>query len=399
MRHGAAAIEPLLALLQDDDFSAIHAARLLGRLKATQAIEPLVQIIFETDWDDMLHDAAILALGDIGPAIVEPVLARLPDADAEDVRPALLGALASCGANDERVYTLLLAAFEQEAWQYASELAAYGDARAIAVISRALDESRFGTDREDLAAHAVIELCDAIEELGGKLTDEQQRRLTQVGDDLQAQHAERPALSSDDLELAEFLSGCEDAMTLAETKGFLTAVVTRPTLTLPSDWLSTVIGDEPAFSSRAHAERIFGLVMTLHNSLIEALQTGRAVAPAPNDPDLENWCSGYLDGAEADAAWTADEDARMFLFPMAVLLGEFSLVGEADADGKIIEDATPQLRACRERLDRTVHEAYQYWLARRTAPPVSKTPKVGRNEPCPCGSGKKFKKCCELTQN
>lgn len=25
---------------------------------------------------------------------------------------------------------------------------------------------------------------------------------------------------------------------------------------------------------------------------------------------------------------------------------------------------------------------------------VMKTAKVGRNEPCPCGSGKKFKKCC-----
>ena len=23
-------------------------------------------------------------------------------------------------------------------------------------------------------------------------------------------------------------------------------------------------------------------------------------------------------------------------------------------------------------------------------------PRVGRNEPCPCGSGKKFKKCCML---
>jgi preprotein translocase subunit SecA len=22
------------------------------------------------------------------------------------------------------------------------------------------------------------------------------------------------------------------------------------------------------------------------------------------------------------------------------------------------------------------------------------TPKTGRNEPCPCGSGKKYKKCC-----
>jgi len=27
-------------------------------------------------------------------------------------------------------------------------------------------------------------------------------------------------------------------------------------------------------------------------------------------------------------------------------------------------------------------------------PIVNKTPKVGRNDPCPCGSGKKYKKCC-----
>jgi hypothetical protein len=26
--------------------------------------------------------------------------------------------------------------------------------------------------------------------------------------------------------------------------------------------------------------------------------------------------------------------------------------------------------------------------------PVRSTPKVGRNDPCPCGSGKKYKKCC-----
>ena len=25
---------------------------------------------------------------------------------------------------------------------------------------------------------------------------------------------------------------------------------------------------------------------------------------------------------------------------------------------------------------------------------VRDTPKVGRNDPCPCGSGKKYKKCC-----
>ncbi|MBQ6892711.1 MAG: SEC-C domain-containing protein [Clostridia bacterium] len=31
--------------------------------------------------------------------------------------------------------------------------------------------------------------------------------------------------------------------------------------------------------------------------------------------------------------------------------------------------------------------------------PVRKTEKVGRNDPCPCGSGKKYKKCCGAGDN
>jgi len=27
-------------------------------------------------------------------------------------------------------------------------------------------------------------------------------------------------------------------------------------------------------------------------------------------------------------------------------------------------------------------------------PHVKESPDIGRNEPCPCGSGKKYKKCC-----
>jgi uncharacterized protein len=36
-------------------------------------------------------------------------------------------------------------------------------------------------------------------------------------------------------------------------------------------------------------------------------------------------------------------------------------------------------------------------LAGRPIP--ARKPKVGRNDPCPCGSGKKFKKCCGATPN
>ena len=28
------------------------------------------------------------------------------------------------------------------------------------------------------------------------------------------------------------------------------------------------------------------------------------------------------------------------------------------------------------------------------AQPITSEKKIGRNEPCPCGSGKKYKKCC-----
>lgn len=43
-------------------------------------------------------------------------------------------------------------------------------------------------------------------------------------------------------------------------------------------------------------------------------------------------------------------------------------------------------------LSQMVYSAKDVGLACRTfqAPPF----KVGRNEPCPCGSGKKYKKCC-----
>ena len=44
-------------------------------------------------------------------------------------------------------------------------------------------------------------------------------------------------------------------------------------------------------------------------------------------------------------------------------------------------------------------EGFMKFGQRKISKPVTKTPirnenKVGRNDPCPCGSGKKYKKCC-----
>ena len=61
---------------------------------------------------------------------------------------------------------------------------------------------------------------------------------------------------------------------------------------------------------------------------------------------------------------------------------------------------TPEQRAkLTSQIEDSVLQIHAYWLPLRQAVAERQTAqamstKVGRNEPCPCGSGKKFKKCC-----
>ena len=54
--------------------------------------------------------------------------------------------------------------------------------------------------------------------------------------------------------------------------------------------------------------------------------------------------------------------------------------------------AKPFLRPSAEPPPRRVVPSSERFLP--PEPPEPPTRRVGRNEPCPCGSGKKFKKCC-----
>lgn len=42
----------------------------------------------------------------------------------------------------------------------------------------------------------------------------------------------------------------------------------------------------------------------------------------------------------------------------------------------------------------TEEERKALYLEAKKANTIVKGPKIGRNDPCPCGSGKKYKKCC-----
>lgn len=65
-----------------------------------------------------------------------------------------------------------------------------------------------------------------------------------------------------------------------------------------------------------------------------------------------------------------------------------------------LEEAHPELKRELARRNRQLSRLYSRTQRGREAgrrpefEPGPKTVKVGRNDPCPCGSGKKFKKCC-----
>jgi uncharacterized protein len=82
-------------------------------------------------------------------------------------------------------------------------------------------------------------------------------------------------------------------------------------------------------------------------------------------------------------------------FRPIALLGEDNFSVDQDDLTK-----TPAMRAeLALQIPQAVLNMHAHWLPLRLAVhqrEVAKSmqPKVGRNEPCPCGSGKKFKRCC-----
>jgi uncharacterized protein len=70
----------------------------------------------------------------------------------------------------------------------------------------------------------------------------------------------------------------------------------------------------------------------------------------------------------------------------------------ADADlERLASMSDDEVSARQNLIEADVLRLFQHFFEQRN--PAAQTvvrdqPKVGRNDPCPCGSGKKFKKCC-----
>jgi uncharacterized protein len=212
-------------------------------------------------------------------------------------------------------------------------------------------------------------------------------------------------------ELDQFLLSdrcAEDGMTMDILHGYLTALTIGPQEVAMVEWLPGVWGMDPDFTPQfkhdKERDRITGLIARFMNEIAITFE----VAPKEFEPlycelewegrtlmDGEAWAWGFCQGMDLRIdQWQPILDSNL-----APLMRSIYLLGaeEIEEDEMFLVDDPVKRDKMAIEVEAAIPEIYKFWAPLRKSAVVQvqrDAPKVGRNDDCPCGSGKKFKKCC-----
>jgi uncharacterized protein len=210
-------------------------------------------------------------------------------------------------------------------------------------------------------------------------------------------------------------------LSLEALDGFLSALIVGPELVMPSEYLPFVWGeDAPDWESQEQAETALTLVMKLWNQIARRVRLDPESAedaafpllalpddmPEEESPELDDydypigadWAAGFLLGASLRAdRWDermeqSEELAQDFEDLQSLLLEEDE--EDETGEGMLASDLSFKERmAILGEVPFLLNDMQQWRAQEQPQTPVRREDKPDRNEPCPCGSGKKFKKC------
>jgi len=212
--------------------------------------------------------------------------------------------------------------------------------------------------------------------------------------------------------------------------GFFTAIVSGPNMILPNQWLQQIWGGEdcmPQWQTEQELGEFMGLVIRHMNHISDLLmhdpEDFQALFMIGDEGDEEFvvslWCAGYLLAMDiSPQAWAIDEEGDISEEDDDYLAarGMMHLFGSEKGHDMLASMGPEREAELSEGVEAAACFIHAYWLARRdqftppndgAAPafmglPASNEPfirpqvKTSRNDPCPCNSGKKYKKCCGL---
>ena len=178
------------------------------------------------------------------------------------------------------------------------------------------------------------------------------------------------------------------AMSPMELDGYLTGIVVSPDLLLPSRWLDRIWGEnEPTFDGLDQMQTVIAAVMDHYNAIIAALDAGFKQIEAKKPPTIAR-CTWP---PAANQTIAEDERLQPLLSPFIGFLDVADPDFEpADNIDELLDEAATTI----PRATIILRKIAQF----STAPAAGRRSKIGRNDPCPCGSGLKYKRCCGAGQ-
>jgi uncharacterized protein len=212
---------------------------------------------------------------------------------------------------------------------------------------------------------------------------------------------------------------------LYQCLGFITAIASSPDQVKPSEWIKQLMTCEdksPQFESEAQAKTFSGNLVSWwsrcitifdHEGTLE-LPTKLGLTPSGKaNKSLAEFSSGYLKGFSwLSQTWETmlpkdNLEGSRSLSVLNAILARFVDEKAATKAQPEFYQQLPDMAGCVKVLpnllsavgmlgkDLSSSKSEDNKSERITRSPTkNETRSIGRNDPCPCGSGKKFKKCC-----
>jgi len=219
------------------------------------------------------------------------------------------------------------------------------------------------------------------------------------------------ALTDDDLDRLEKLLEADvfggEAMRLDQIQAMLCAIVSGPEPVPPAVWLKEALGGGIAKSDDPRVGETLELLMRLNNDIAASLLANEAIFPVlyafdenSEESDFGAWVDSYIFGAGMAGDWferagKRADDLSELLEPLFLLNGDLKedVIQSGERWFTPAEEAS-LMADLQDNLPLIVQTLYNFWRNKRAGPARREGPKPGRNDPCPCGSGRKFKQCC-----
>ena len=203
------------------------------------------------------------------------------------------------------------------------------------------------------------------------------------------------------MELLDAKSEAHNTMRCDEVQGFMMALLSGPDALNPTNWLPEILGEESLFDAKERTE-IERLVMAMAADM--RMKLNEKILPdlwfyedEAGNPDFYTWCNAYLYALDiVPTDWfeaVAQEEFEDLFYPIMALGGIY----DDEENGEVILHLNEkELTQLESDLPHVLLDIYWYWQAIINKPQTVRREgeKVGRNDPCPCGSGKKCKACC-----